>query len=97
MTDAEYFNRRNIKEFRANHGRLGWSFEGAPVLWLHGAGARSGEERVSPMIRSRPAFTSGGRSRRAINRSASARIESSACMKFPFFSLPVSSGMSRKG
>jgi deazaflavin-dependent oxidoreductase (nitroreductase family) len=50
MTDAEYFNRRNIKEFRANHGRLGWSFEGAPVLLLDSAGARSGEERVSPMM-----------------------------------------------
>jgi hypothetical protein len=30
-----------------------------------------------------------------MSRSASFRIDSSACMKFPFFSLPVSSGMSR--
>jgi deazaflavin-dependent oxidoreductase (nitroreductase family) len=50
MTDADDFNRRNIEEFRANHGRLGVQFEGAPVLLLHSTGARSGEERVSPMM-----------------------------------------------
>ncbi|OBA70422.1 cell entry protein [Mycobacterium sp. 1554424.7] len=44
------FNRRNIEEFRANHGRIGGQFEGAPVLLLHSIGARSGEERVSPMM-----------------------------------------------
>src|SRR5947209_19567044 len=55
---------------------------------------RSNLARVSATMRSRLALTSGGRSRRAIKRSASVRIESSACMKFPFFSLPVSSGMS---
>jgi hypothetical protein len=39
------FNRRNIAEFRAHHGRLGGQFEGAPVhdyievhaVELHGA------------------------------------------------------------
>ncbi|CQD09688.1 cell entry (mce) related family protein [Mycobacterium lentiflavum] len=49
MSDDD-FNRRNIEEFRANHGRLGGQFEGAPVLLLHSKGARSGEERVSPMM-----------------------------------------------
>ncbi|MCV7228399.1 nitroreductase family deazaflavin-dependent oxidoreductase [Mycolicibacterium komossense] len=49
MTDDD-FNRRNIQEFRANHGRLGGSFDGAPVLLLHSIGARSGAERVSPMM-----------------------------------------------
>jgi len=44
------FNRRNIEEFRANHGRLGGPFEGAPVLLLHSKGARSGEERVTPIM-----------------------------------------------
>jgi deazaflavin-dependent oxidoreductase (nitroreductase family) len=44
------FNRRNIEEFRANHGRLGGNFEGAPVLLLHSKGARSGDERVNPMM-----------------------------------------------
>lgn len=52
MTDSDVsdFNRRNIEEFRANHGRIGGQFEGAPVLVLHSTGARSGEERVSPMM-----------------------------------------------
>jgi deazaflavin-dependent oxidoreductase (nitroreductase family) len=50
LTDVSDFNRRNIEEFRANHGRIGGQFEGAPVLLLHSTGARSGEERVSPMM-----------------------------------------------
>jgi hypothetical protein len=29
---AEQFNQRNIAEFRANHGRVGGSFDGAPLL-----------------------------------------------------------------
>jgi deazaflavin-dependent oxidoreductase (nitroreductase family) len=49
VTDDD-FNRRNIEEFRANHGRLGGQFEGAPVLLLHTKGARSGEERLNPMM-----------------------------------------------
>ena len=49
-SDVSDFNRRNIEEFRANHGRIGGQFEGAPVLLLHSIGARSGEERVSPMM-----------------------------------------------
>ena len=47
---VEEFNRRNIEEFRANHGRLSGSFEGAPMLLLHTVGVRSGQERVSPMM-----------------------------------------------
>ena len=50
MTDDDDFNRRNIEDFRANHGRLGGPFDGAPVLLLHSKGARSGEERVNPMM-----------------------------------------------
>lgn len=49
MTDDD-FNRRNIAEFRANHGRLGGQFEGAPVLLLHSTGSRSGQERINPMM-----------------------------------------------
>ena len=50
MTAADDFNRRNIEEFRANHGRLGGPFEGAPVLLLHSTGARSGQQRINPMM-----------------------------------------------
>ncbi|KQW53140.1 cell entry protein [Nocardioides sp. Root1257] len=47
MTD---YNAKIIEEFRANHGRVGGNFEGAPLLLLHSTGARSGQERVSPMM-----------------------------------------------
>ena len=50
MTEVNEFNRRNIAEFRSNHGRLGGPFEGAPVLLLHTTGARSGQERVHPLM-----------------------------------------------
>jgi deazaflavin-dependent oxidoreductase (nitroreductase family) len=44
------WNDKVIAEFRANEGRVGGSFEGAPLLLLHSTGARSGQERVSPMM-----------------------------------------------
>jgi deazaflavin-dependent oxidoreductase (nitroreductase family) len=39
-----------IEEFRAQEGKLGGGFSGAPVLLLHTTGARSGAERVHPMM-----------------------------------------------
>ncbi|MCT2590951.1 nitroreductase family deazaflavin-dependent oxidoreductase [Streptomyces sp. N2-109] len=50
MPDAHDFNARTIAEFRANLGRVGGSFEGAPLLLLHTVGARSGAARISPMM-----------------------------------------------
>lgn len=47
MTD---FNQQVISEFRANDGKVGGQFEGAPVLLLHHVGAKSGSERVSPVV-----------------------------------------------
>jgi deazaflavin-dependent oxidoreductase (nitroreductase family) len=47
MTD---WNEKIIAEFRANEGRVGGNFEGAPLLLLHSTGARSGQERVNPMM-----------------------------------------------
>jgi deazaflavin-dependent oxidoreductase (nitroreductase family) len=44
------WNENVIAEFRANEGRVGGSFEGAPLLLLHSTGARSGQERVNPMM-----------------------------------------------
>ncbi|WP_310963000.1 nitroreductase/quinone reductase family protein [Nocardioides terrisoli] len=43
-------NAQIIDEFRANGGRVGGGFEGAPLLLLHSTGARTGQERVSPMM-----------------------------------------------
>jgi deazaflavin-dependent oxidoreductase (nitroreductase family) len=48
MTDD--FNERNIAEFRANHGRVGNNFEGAPLVVLHTVGAKSGEPRTNIMM-----------------------------------------------
>jgi deazaflavin-dependent oxidoreductase (nitroreductase family) len=44
------WNDKVIAEFRANQGRVGGSFEGAPLLLLHSTGAKSGQERVNPMM-----------------------------------------------
>lgn len=44
------WNNQIIAEFRANEGKVGGQFEGAPILLLHTIGARSGEERVTPMM-----------------------------------------------
>lgn len=49
MDHAE-FNRSVIEEFRANAGRVGGPFEGAPLLLLHHIGARTGTERVTPLM-----------------------------------------------
>lgn len=50
MTEANDWNAKIIEEFRANQGRVGGPFEGAPLLLLHSVGARSGKERVNPMM-----------------------------------------------
>jgi hypothetical protein len=39
-----------IDEFRRNGGHVGGNFEGAPVLLLHTIGAKSGTERINPMM-----------------------------------------------
>jgi deazaflavin-dependent oxidoreductase (nitroreductase family) len=50
MPEVTDFNQRIIDEFRSNGGRVGGSFEGAPVLLLHTTGAKTGAERVNPMM-----------------------------------------------
>ena len=44
------FNTQVINEFRQNDGRVGGPFEGAPLLLLHHRGAKSGTERVTPLV-----------------------------------------------
>ena len=44
------WNDQIIAEFRENGGRVGGPFEGAPLLLLHSTGAKSGQERVHPMM-----------------------------------------------
>lgn len=50
MSDTRSWNDQIIDEFRANEGRVGGPFEGAPLLLLHHIGAKSGTERVTPMM-----------------------------------------------
>jgi deazaflavin-dependent oxidoreductase (nitroreductase family) len=44
------FNRATIEEFRASGGKVGGPFEGAPVLLLSTIGAKSGEQRTTPVM-----------------------------------------------
>ena len=50
MPEVNDFNSKIIAEFRAQDGRVGGPFEGAPLLLLHTVGAKSGQERVNPMM-----------------------------------------------
>src|ERR1700722_10071854 len=44
------WNTAIIDEFRASGGNVGGNFAGAPLLLLHTTGARTGQERVNPMM-----------------------------------------------
>lgn len=50
MSDPNEWNVKIIEEFRANEGRVGGDFEGAPLLLLHTRGAKSNVERVNPVM-----------------------------------------------
>ncbi len=50
MTDVNSWNESVIAEFRANEGRVGGGFEGAPVVLVHHRGRRTGREHVTPMM-----------------------------------------------
>jgi deazaflavin-dependent oxidoreductase (nitroreductase family) len=50
MAEVRDLNAQLMEEFRASDGRLGGQFEGAPMLLLHHKGARSGIERVNPVM-----------------------------------------------
>jgi deazaflavin-dependent oxidoreductase (nitroreductase family) len=53
MTDMNDFNQDVIKQFRANGGKVGPPFEGAPMLLLTTTGARSGQQRTTPLVHTR--------------------------------------------
>src|SRR5689334_11440271 len=50
MADGDDFNGKVIAEFRANGGKVGGFFDGQPLLLLHHAGAKTGAERVNPLV-----------------------------------------------
>lgn len=50
MTAQNDFNERIIAEFRANGGKVGGRFAGAPMLLLATLGAKSGLRRTTPLV-----------------------------------------------
>jgi deazaflavin-dependent oxidoreductase (nitroreductase family) len=53
MTDAINFdamNRPVIAEFRETGGKAGGMFEGKPLVLVHHVGAKSGTERIAPLV-----------------------------------------------
>jgi deazaflavin-dependent oxidoreductase (nitroreductase family) len=44
------WNATTIEEFRTNGGRVGGTFEGAPLVLVHHRGRKSGQEYVTPMM-----------------------------------------------
>jgi deazaflavin-dependent oxidoreductase (nitroreductase family) len=50
MTEATDWNSKTIAEFRANEGRVGGPFEGAPMVLVHHRGRNSGREYVNPLM-----------------------------------------------
>ena len=50
MPEVSEWNRAIIDEFRANNGKVGGPFAGAPLLLLHTTGAKSGKQRTSPVM-----------------------------------------------
>jgi deazaflavin-dependent oxidoreductase (nitroreductase family) len=50
MSEPLDWNAKTIAEFRANEGRVGGNFEGAPMVLVHHRGRKSGREYVTPMM-----------------------------------------------
>jgi deazaflavin-dependent oxidoreductase (nitroreductase family) len=50
MTEANDWNAKTIAEFRANEGRVGGVFEGAPLVLVHHRGRKSGRAHLTPVM-----------------------------------------------
>jgi deazaflavin-dependent oxidoreductase (nitroreductase family) len=50
MTETNDWNSKTIAEFRANQGRVGGPFEGAPMVLVHHRGRKSGRDYVTPTM-----------------------------------------------
>ncbi|MDZ7678491.1 MAG: nitroreductase family deazaflavin-dependent oxidoreductase [Acidimicrobiales bacterium] len=44
------WNAKVIAEFRENGGKVGGPFEGAPMVLVHHTGAKTGTERINPLM-----------------------------------------------
>ena len=50
MANTEDRNTRITREFRENGGEVGGPFQNATVILLHTTGARTGQERIAPLV-----------------------------------------------
>ena len=50
IDELHEWNRKMVEDFRANGGKPGGPFAGSPLLLLHTIGARSGRERINPLM-----------------------------------------------
>jgi deazaflavin-dependent oxidoreductase (nitroreductase family) len=50
MPEVSDWNAKIVAEFRANDGRVGGHFEGAPLLLLHHRGRSSGTDYIAPVM-----------------------------------------------
>jgi deazaflavin-dependent oxidoreductase (nitroreductase family) len=50
MVDMNEWNKKIIEEFRANGGKVGGQFEGAPLVLLTTTGAKSGRKLTTPVM-----------------------------------------------
>jgi deazaflavin-dependent oxidoreductase (nitroreductase family) len=50
MAEMNDFNAGVIEEFRANHGKVGGGFDGAPMVLITTTGAKSGQKRTNPLV-----------------------------------------------
>ncbi|MBD0022475.1 nitroreductase family deazaflavin-dependent oxidoreductase [Gordonia pseudamarae] len=50
MAEKNDWNSQIIDEFRANEGRVGGGFAGAPMVLVHHVGRKSGKQSVTPMM-----------------------------------------------
>ena len=48
--DLDEMNRKVIAEFRETGGTAGGMFEGKPLVLVHHVGAKSGTERIAPLV-----------------------------------------------
>ena len=50
MSEPNDYNAQVVEEFRTNGGKVGGPFEGFPLVLVHHTGAKSGTERVNPLV-----------------------------------------------
>jgi len=50
MPEVSDWNARVVEDFRANGGRVGGNFQGAPLVLVHHRGRSSGREFITPLM-----------------------------------------------